>query len=116
MIENISRLIRQSKPDAEINIHAPIQGDKFPDIHNHDLIVLTGGPFDLLEDQKPSWVTETLEYIRTATTDRAERAKLLGICWGQQAIVLALGGSLRKLKRGPCVGVPCIYIHEKDRS
>lgn len=112
MIENISRLIRQSKPNAEIIVHAPIQGDDFPDVHNHDLIVLTGGPFDLLEDEKPSWVTETLEYIRAATTDRAQ-PKLLGICWGQQAIVLALGGSLGKLKRGPCVGVSCIQI-ERD--
>ncbi|KAK7398258.1 Glutamine amidotransferase-like protein chry6 [Neonectria punicea] len=109
MIENISKLILLSKPNAEINIHAPIQGDAFPDLHTHDLIILTGGPFNLLEDEKPSWVTETLDYIKVATTHQA-KPKLLGICWGQQAIVLALGGSLAKSKRGHCIGVETISL------
>jgi GMP synthase-like glutamine amidotransferase len=105
MIKNILKLVLDSKPNAEINVYAPIQGDAFPDLNSYDLIILTGGPFNLLEDEKPSWVIETLDFIKAATTDRA-KPKLLGICWGQQAIALALGGSMGELKRGPCVGAP----------
>ncbi|KAJ0124146.1 Heterokaryon incompatibility protein 6, OR allele [Fusarium oxysporum f. sp. albedinis] len=104
MIDRISRLVLQSKPDAEINVHAPIQGDTFPDLETNDLVILTGGPFNLLRRDKPQWVTETLDYIKLATTGRS-KPKILGICWGQQAIALALGGSLRKSERGHCVSI-----------
>ncbi|PIG85940.1 hypothetical protein AARAC_004482 [Aspergillus arachidicola] len=109
MIENISKLVLNSKPDVEINVYAPIQGDAFPDLNDNDLIILTGGPFNLLEDEKPSWVSETLDFIKAATTNRA-KPKLLGICWGHQAIALALGGSMGELKTGPCIGVETISL------
>ncbi|GAB1197526.1 hypothetical protein APSETT444_006822 [Aspergillus pseudonomiae] len=109
MLENISKLIHNSKPNVAINVYAPIQGDPFPDLDNYDLMILTGGPFNLLEDEKPSWVTETLEFIKAATTDRVT-PKLLGICWGQQAIALALGGSMGELKNGLCMGVETIRL------
>ncbi|OGM50251.1 hypothetical protein ABOM_001046 [Aspergillus bombycis] len=109
MLESISKLVRNSKPNVAINVYAPIQGDPFPDLDTSDLIILTGGPFNLLEDEKPSWVTGTLDFIKAATTDRAT-PKLLGICWGQQAIALALGGSMGELKSGPCIGVETIPL------
>ncbi|SPJ78242.1 related to P.aeruginosa anthranilate synthase component II [Fusarium torulosum] len=110
MIDRISNLIIQSNSNAEITIHAPIQGDEFPDLDSHDLIILTGGPFNLLQDNKPSWVTETLNFIEAATSRQA-KLKILGICWGQQAIALALGGSLEKSKRGHCIGVETIALN-----
>ncbi|KAF5026472.1 hypothetical protein F66182_1459 [Fusarium sp. NRRL 66182] len=109
MIERISELVLQSKPDAEIHVYAPIQGDALPDLDTQDLVILTGGPFNLLQHDKPSWVTETLDYIKLATTERS-KPKVLGICWGQQAIALALGGSLRKSERGHCIGVENIAL------
>ncbi|KAE8327492.1 class I glutamine amidotransferase-like protein [Aspergillus sergii] len=114
MIENISKLVLNSKPDVEIKVYAPIQGDAFPDLDNNDLIIFTGGPFNLLEDEKPSWVTETLDFIKAATTGRA-KPKILGICWGQQAIALALGGSMGELKTGPCIGVETISLTQYDQ-
>ncbi|KAJ4129080.1 Nonribosomal peptide synthetase chry1 [Fusarium equiseti] len=109
MIDRIKRLVRQSKPDAEIIVYAPIQGDGLPDMESQDLIILTGGPFNLLEDDRPKWVSETLGYIKAATTNRSS-PKILGICWGQQAIALALGGALGKSPRGHCAGVEQIAI------
>ena len=102
MMDRIIQLVRQSKPDAEIIIYAPIQGDGLPDMESQDLIILTGGPFNLLENDRPKWVSETLGYIKTATANRSS-PKILGICWGQQAIALALGGTLGKSPRGHCV-------------
>ncbi|KAM0487352.1 hypothetical protein ACHAP7_001864 [Fusarium lateritium] len=110
MIDRISTLIHLSKPDAEITLQAPIQGDDFPDLNIHDLIILTGGPFNLLQEDKPSWVVGTLEFIKAAASGSA-KPKILGICWGQQAIALALGGSLEKSKRGHCVGVEDITLN-----
>ncbi|KAM0234318.1 hypothetical protein ACHAP5_010132 [Fusarium lateritium] len=110
MIDRISTLILQSKPNAEITLHAPIQGDDFPDLNSHDLIILTGGPFNLLQEDRPSWVTGTLEFIKAATSGPT-KPKILGICWGQQAIALALDGSLEKSKRGHCVGVENIALN-----
>ncbi|EEQ35782.1 conserved hypothetical protein [Microsporum canis CBS 113480] len=108
MIENISRLVRCSKPNAEIHVYAPIDGEPFPDLYGYGLVILTGGPFSLLQDEKPSWVTETLDFIRHASTHPA-KPKLLGICWGHQAAALALGGSVEELKTGPC------NIHKNHR-
>lgn len=102
MIDRIIQLVRQSKPDAEIIVYAPIQGDGLPDMESQDLIILTGGPFNLLENDRPKWVSETLGYIKAATANRSS-PKILGICWGQQAIALALGGALGKSPRGHCV-------------
>lgn len=102
MIDRIIRLVRQSKPDAGITVYAAIQGDGLPDMESQDLIILTGGPFNLLENDRPKWVGETLGYIKTATTNRSS-PKILGICWGQQAIALALGGALDKSPEGQCV-------------
>ncbi|RBR04645.1 uncharacterized protein FIESC28_11510 [Fusarium coffeatum] len=109
MIDRIIQLVRQSKPDAGITVYAAIQGDGLPDMESQDLIILTGGPFNLLENDRPKWVGETLRYIKTATTNRSS-PKILGICWGQQAIALALGGALDKSPRGQCAGVEKIPI------
>jgi GMP synthase-like glutamine amidotransferase len=114
MIDRLSNLILQSKPNAEITLHAPIQGDEFPDFNLHDLIILTGGPFNLLQEDKPSWVTGTLDFIKAAISGQA-KSKILGICWGQQAVALALGGSLEKSKRGHCVRACCtIRLNRTD--
>ncbi|PTD06233.1 Nonribosomal peptide synthetase 1 [Fusarium culmorum] len=109
MIDRITQLIRQSKPDAEINVYAAIEGDKLPDPETKDLIILTGGPFNLLKDERPKWVVDTLEYLKTVTAGPS-KPKILGICWGQQAIALALGGALGKSDRGQIVGIADIPL------
>lgn len=102
MLDEIASVVRQSKPNAEVNVYARIEGTAFPDLNYYDLIILTGGLFDLLQEEKPTWVIDTFDYIRSAHNQQP-KAKLLGICWGQQAIALALGGSMAESPRGPCV-------------
>lgn len=115
MLDNILKLVLGTKPNTKINVYAPIQGDPFPNLDSYDLIILTGGPFNLLDDERPSWVTETLDFIKTATIDRV-KPKLLGICWGQQAVALALGGSLGESKRGFCVGDPVYQTNTTEAN
>lgn len=102
MIERISQLILLSKPHAEITVYAPIQGDAFPKPDAQDLIILTGGPYDLMGGNNPRWVDDTLDFIKAIATS-CSKPKVLGICWGQQAIALSLKGTLGKSKRGHCV-------------
>lgn len=102
MLDEIASEVRQSNPSAVVNVYSPNEGTAFPDPSSYDLIILTGGLFNLLGEERPSWVTETLVFIREVYLGQT-KAKILGICWGHQAIALALGGSLAESDRGPCV-------------
>ncbi|ETS81276.1 hypothetical protein PFICI_06278 [Pestalotiopsis fici W106-1] len=85
---SLTNLIHHSYPDAAVSVFRPIQGEAFPDLASYDLVILTGGRFNLLDTTpKPSWVEDTLAYIRKSAAD-SSAPKLLGICWGHQAISL----------------------------
>ncbi|WQF89851.1 Putative glutamine amidotransferase domain containing protein ChyE [Colletotrichum destructivum] len=130
MLSRITTLLRSSRTGAtEITIHAAIRGDAFPDPSEYDLVILTGGPFNLLkhteENERPEWVRRTLGWIQeTVKTHEAsglsepgskkkKKAKLLGICWGHQAIALALGGRLGQVlqeRGGQLIGVETVPL------
>ncbi|KAK6217150.1 glutamine amidotransferase class-I [Colletotrichum tabaci] len=69
MLSRITTLLRCSRTGAtEITIHAAIRGDAFPDPSEYDLVILTGGPFNLLkhteENERPEWVRRTLGWVQ----------------------------------------------------
>jgi glucosinolate gamma-glutamyl hydrolase len=101
--DSLADLIHHSYPDAAVSVFRPIEGEAFPDLASYDLVIFTGGRFDLLDpNPKPAWVEDTLAYVRKSAAD-SSAPKLLGICWGHQAISYALGGKLEPRKSGPCV-------------
>ncbi|EQB57800.1 hypothetical protein CGLO_02037 [Colletotrichum gloeosporioides Cg-14] len=128
MLSRITTLLRCSRTGAtEITIHSAIRGDAFPDPSEYDLVILTGGPFNLLkhneEHERPEWVRRTLGWIQeTAKIHEAgglsepgskKKAKLLGICWGHQAIALALGGRLGQVlqeRGGQLIGIQTVPL------
>ncbi|KAF4853491.1 Glutamine amidotransferase-like protein chyE [Colletotrichum siamense] len=128
MLSRITTLLRCSRTGAtEITVHAAIRGDAFPDPSEYDLVILTGGPFNLLkhteENERPEWVRRTLGWIQeTVKIHEAsglsepgskKKAKLLGICWGHQAISLALGGRLGQVPQergGQSIGVETVPL------
>lgn len=109
ILESFRELIQGSCPGATINVFRPIEGEPFPELSSYDLVIFTGGKFNLLStEKKPRWVEDTLHYIKTAAGQNYG-PKLLGICWGHQAISYALGGTLKSRIAGPCVSEnPCL--------
>lgn len=96
--------IHASCPEASVQVCRPISGEELPDPAEHDLLIVTGGGVDLLTTEPPvPWVQSILELVRTVDDGHREGPKLLGICWGQQVVQLALGGELGALSEGPRV-------------
>ena len=64
-----------------------------------DAYVLTGSPAGVYEDLP--WIPPLLEFLRAAKG----RAKLVGICFGHQAMAQAFGGQVVKSPKGWGIGV-----------
>ncbi|TQN63692.1 Glutamine amidotransferase-like protein chyE, partial [Colletotrichum shisoi] len=109
-------------------IHAATRGDAFPDLSEYDLVILTGGSFNLLkhteENERPEWARRILGRIQETVKIREanglsepgskkKKAKLLGICWVHQAFALALGGRLGQVlqeRGGQLIGVETVPL------
>lgn len=93
MTESFRSKITDSIPDAQIDIRCTAGGDAIPDPAAYNLVILSGGPVNLLDNDQPQWVLDVLGLIRQVA-DEVSSTKMLGICWGYQAVHLALGGQL----------------------
>lgn len=93
MTESFRSNITALVPDSQIDIRCTASGEAIPDPAAYELVILSGGPVNLLEDDQPQWVLEVLGLIRQVA-ESGSSTKLLGICWGHQAVHLALGGQL----------------------
>lgn len=99
--------IRRSVPAAHIDICCIANGDTIPDTSKYELVILSGGRVNLLGNDKPQWALDVLGMIRRVAGD-GSTTKLLGICWGHQAIHYALGGKLAWLDS------PRVRIYPRD--
>ncbi|KAK7415936.1 hypothetical protein QQX98_005509 [Neonectria punicea] len=104
MIESWKTSIHAIRPDSEIEVFHPITDGVFPNPEDFDLIILTGGVFDLTLPDFDPWVENTLEYVRN-TAKLESGPKLAGICWGHQVICWAMGGKIGWNRQGDVVGV-----------
>ncbi|KAK5211767.1 hypothetical protein LTS03_005076 [Exophiala xenobiotica] len=94
MLDSFNKLILASEPDADVQHFQPIDGGLLPDASDYDLVILTGGTYDLTQPGNfDPWVAGLLDWIRN-TVASSPQTKLLGICWGHQAISHALGGKI----------------------
>lgn len=101
-LDSFLKNIQRSNAEATLDICCVANGAVIPNLHDYQLVVLSGGRVNLLEDGKPQWVLQVLETIRALAKDTIG-PKLLGICWGHQAIHYALGGKLAWLEVRPRV-------------
>ncbi len=68
----------------------------FPPLGGHDLVVVTGSPWSVFDEEVSSWVTPLVHHIRSAIE---ADVPILGICFGAQAMSVALGGVVERSNR-----------------
>ncbi|MBA4803987.1 MAG: type 1 glutamine amidotransferase [Brevundimonas sp.] len=76
-----------------------VQAGELPDPAAFDGAIITGSPAGVYEDH--AWIPPLLDWIRSARG----RVRLVGICFGHQAMAQALGGRVEKSDRGWGVGL-----------
>lgn len=100
IIESIRSHIFRNQPGAQVDVWNVADGASIPDYRGaYDLITLTGGTFNLIAGTPAAWIESVLSLIRD-TVEQGGKTKLLGFCWGHQAIHHALGGDLGTLSQG----------------
>ncbi|KAI7781506.1 hypothetical protein LA080_014682 [Diaporthe eres] len=104
MTESFRSNITASIPDAQLDICCVANGETTPDPLAYELVILSGGRVNLLEEDQPEWVLDVLGMIRQIAGG-SSKTKLLGICWGHQAVHDALGGKLAWLGDEHRIGV-----------
>ena len=70
-----------------------VQGGSFPETGAHGAYLITGSPAGVY-DPLP-WIAPLLDFVRSASA-----AKMVGVCFGHQAMAQALGGEVVKSDKG----------------
>lgn len=95
-----ARLLSAQDPSLEFAVFDVMEEDYPQDIEAVDAYLITGSQFSVYENLP--WIGRLLSFIR-ALNERQK--KLVGICFGHQAIAQALGGRTEKARAGWGVGL-----------
>lgn len=75
------------------------QAGEWPDARAFDAVIITGSAAGVYEGD--GWIAELLDWIRAAKG----QTKMVGVCFGHQAMAEALGGRVEKSDKGWGVGL-----------
>ncbi|KAJ4029086.1 hypothetical protein NW756_014467 [Fusarium oxysporum] len=103
MMASFTDLIHKSAPDAIVDVINGVESAQLPNPSEYNTIILTGGMFNLALPEVEPWVERELDLIRTSA-EKAPNSKLVGLCWGNQAVARALGGAVEFIPTGHVVG------------
>jgi GMP synthase-like glutamine amidotransferase len=87
--EQVRTLLAAERPEYIQRVYDCVAGELPESPNAHDGYVITGSPASVNEGSK--WVADLLEFLRALD---AVRRPTVGLCFGHQAIVSALGGSV----------------------
>lgn len=97
------RFVTSVDPSIEIAVYDVVDGDLPQSPTECDGWIITGSRFSAYDDEP--WITALLTFIRQLDE---HRSKTVGICFGHQAIALALGGQVEPA--GWTVGVQTMTV------
>ncbi|KAK2060490.1 class I glutamine amidotransferase-like protein [Colletotrichum caudatum] len=117
MLQSFRDNILQQVSDAAIDVYRPMKEDgRLPSAAGYDLIIITGGLSNLCQATFEPWVNTTLEWIRQVVSQQhITKTRLLGICWGHQAIASELSGSIGSFEH-PRVGVQHLPLNDDGKA
>ncbi|MCT4556153.1 MAG: type 1 glutamine amidotransferase [Pelagimonas sp.] len=91
-------------PQAEWTVISAVK-DSLPAPETYDGYIITGGKYSVFEDY--DWQDRLFDFLRTL---HARQIKLIGICYGHQAIAHALGGEVVRSPKGWGVGIMPVNV------
>ena len=94
------RLLGDRAPDLQFEVYDAMNGEYPSDLDEVDAYLITGSKFSVYDDLP--WIHELLAFIRRIFE---HGKKIVGICFGHQAVAQALGGETRKADAGWGVGI-----------
>jgi GMP synthase-like glutamine amidotransferase len=87
---------------AKWDVVRPDQGESIPDLEPYDMLLVTGGPQNVWQEDKCPWLVSEKAAIRQFVV--AMKRPYLGICLGHQLLAESIGGHVG-LANAPEVGI-----------
>lgn len=98
--EMYTKLLHQAEPNLIFTVYDVCHGELPAHINVEDAYVITGSHYSVNDGF--TWITSLEELVRCL---HAGRKKVVGICFGHQLIVKALGGKVIQSPKGWGIGV-----------